>query len=65
MESQVLALISAKKLASGMFKDARYYRENGYPDEYLGYTEERELAVKKAKTPDEVYAIMEAARRAS
>lgn len=65
MESQALALISAKKLASGMFKDARYYQGNGYPNEYLGYTKEREMAVKKAKTLDEVYAIMEAARRAS
>lgn len=65
MESQALALISAKKLAFGMFKDARYYQGNGYPNEYLGYTKERETAVKKAKTLDEVYAIMEAARRAS
>lgn len=65
MMDQNQALISAKKLADGMFADARYYQGNGFPDEYLGYTDERRLAVKKAKTLDEVYAIMEAARRAS
>ena len=65
MNNQSQTLISAKKLALGMFLDAKYYQAHGFPNEYLGYTDERKKAVKKAKTAQEVYSIMEEARKAS